>query len=197
MSPLNAEQSKKIRDKRKEQIMNAALKVFARRGFVGAKTSMIAKEAGLSEGLLYRYFRSKDEIFVSLVQMAVEGSMEAFRAVYQSPGSPLEQLRTLSKNILEEENQDHFLLVHQARIGDSIPEEAKQLMKEHSNKKYVDQLVPLFEKGQKLGEFMEGSPSKLASNYLKVLSGVMTLKVTADDESLPEVDWLLRLVVKS
>lgn len=69
-------------------------------------------EPKLSEGLLYKYFRSKDEIFVSLLQMAVEGSMEAFRAVYQSPESPLEQLRTLSEHILDEENKDSFLFIH-------------------------------------------------------------------------------------
>jgi AcrR family transcriptional regulator len=195
MSPLNAEQLKQIRDKRKEQIMNAALKVFARRGFIGAKTNMIAKEAGLSEGLLYKYFKSKDEIFVSLVQLAVDESMVAFKNVHQFPGSPLEQLRTLSKHILDEENQDGFLLIHQTRIGEGIPEEAKRLMEHHSTKKYTEQLVPLFKKGQELGEFIEGDPSELASCYLKVLSGLMTLNLNEDDEALPEVDWLLRLVI--
>jgi AcrR family transcriptional regulator len=195
MSPLNTEQLKQIRDKRREQIMNAALKVFARRGFIGAKTNMIAKEAGLSEGLLYKYFSSKDELFVSLVQKAVEASSNTFVLVYQLPGSPLEQLRKLSTHILDEEYQDVFLLIHQTRIGDGIPNEAKQLMEQHSHKKYTEQLVPLFEKGQKLGELLEGNPSELASSYLKVLSGLMTLKLNEDDEKLPEVDWLLRLVI--
>jgi AcrR family transcriptional regulator len=195
MSPLNTEQLEQIRNKRKEQIMNAALKVFARRGFIGAKTSMIAKEAGLSEGLLYNYFNSKDELFVSLVQIAVEASTKTFEAVHQFPGSPLEQLRKLSTHILDDEYQDVFLLIHQTRIGDGIPDPAKLLLKQHSAKSYAEKLVPLFEKGQKLSEFLKGNPSELASNYLKVLSGLMTLKLSEDDESLPEVDWLLRLVI--
>jgi AcrR family transcriptional regulator len=195
MSPLNTEQLKQIRDNRREQIMNAALKVFAKRGFIGAKTNMIAKEAGLSEGLLYKYFKSKDEMFISLVQIAVEESMVAFKSVYQFPGSPLEQLRTLSEHILDPDNQDGFLLIHQTRIGEGIPDQAKELMKQYSNKRYTKQLAPLFEKGQKAGEIVEGDPSELASNYLKVLSGLMTLKLNEDDESLPRVDWLLRLVI--
>lgn len=195
MSPLNTEQLKQIRDKRREQIMNAALKVFARRGFIGAKTNMIAKEAGLSEGLLYKYFSSKDEMFISLVQVAVEESKSALKSVYHFSGSPLEQLRTLSTYILDEQNQDYFLLIHQTRIGDGIPDRAKELMKQYSTKKYTEQLVPLFEKGQKLGEFVKGNSSELASNYLKVLSGLMTLKLSEDNESFPEVDWLLRLVI--
>jgi hypothetical protein len=39
----------------------------------------------------------------------------------------------------------------------------------------------------KLGEFVEGNPRELAANYLKVLSGVMTLTVSEEDESLPDV----------
>ncbi|WP_037465737.1 TetR/AcrR family transcriptional regulator [Shimazuella kribbensis] len=195
MSPLRAEQLKQIRDNRKEQIMNAALKVFARRGFIGAKTNMIATEAGLSEGLLYKYFKSKDELFITLVEQAIDGSMEVFQLVYQFPGSPLEKLRTLSKHILDKENQDGFLLVHQARTGDCIPEQARQLIQNYSNRRYAEQLIPLIEKGQQTGEFISGEPSELASCYIKVLSGLMTLSLDIEDESLPEVDWLLRLVI--
>lgn len=195
MSPLNTEQLKQIRDKRREQIMNAALKVFAKKGFIGAKTNMIAKEAGLSEGLLYKYFKSKDELFVSLVLKAVEGSKSALKSVYQFPGSPLQQLRSLSEHILDEENQDYFLLIHQTRIGEGIPDQAKELMKQYSTKRYSEQLVPLLKKGQESGEFAAGDTSELAANYLKVLSGLVTLKLSEDNESLPEVDWLLRLVI--
>jgi AcrR family transcriptional regulator len=196
MSPLNGEQLKQIRDRRREQIMNAALKVFARRGFIGAKTNMIAKEAGLSEGLLYKYFNSKEELFVSLVQMAVEASTKTFVVVHQFSGSPLEKLRKLSTHILDEEYQDVFLLIHQTRIGDGVPDQAKLLLKQHSTKNYAEKLVPLLIKGQAAGEFVEGDPSELASCYLKVLTGLMTLKLNEDDESLPEVNWLLRLIAK-
>ncbi|MXQ55991.1 hypothetical protein [Shimazuella alba] len=53
----------------------------------------------------------------------------------------------------------------------------------------------MLKKGQELGEFVAGDTGQLAANYLKVLSGLMTLKLSEDDEQLPDVDLLLRLVV--
>lgn len=61
--PRKSELNQELRDARKEQILKAALIVFARRGMVATKISDIAKEAGLSHGLVYHYFNSKEEIF--------------------------------------------------------------------------------------------------------------------------------------
>ncbi|PUB10475.1 TetR family transcriptional regulator [Paenisporosarcina sp. OV554] len=60
MTQLNEPQPNNIHDERREQIKNAALKVFAHRGIIGTKMSMIAAEAGISQGLSYRYFKSKE-----------------------------------------------------------------------------------------------------------------------------------------
>lgn len=49
-------------DERREQIKKAARKVFAIKGIAGTKISMIAAEAGISQGLTYRYFQSKEEL---------------------------------------------------------------------------------------------------------------------------------------
>ena len=58
LSPLTEDQLHQIRDDRKEQIMLAGAKVFARKGIIGAKMSMIAKEAGISStGIRVRMLR--------------------------------------------------------------------------------------------------------------------------------------------
>jgi AcrR family transcriptional regulator len=53
------------KDDVKERIEEAALKIFARDGFAGATMAAIAREAGLSVGNIYRYYKSKDELFYS------------------------------------------------------------------------------------------------------------------------------------
>ncbi|WP_028401451.1 TetR/AcrR family transcriptional regulator [Ectobacillus panaciterrae] len=195
MSPLNEEQLQQIRDERKEQIMEAALKVFARRGIIGTKMSMIATEAGISQGLLYRYFKSKDELFTTLVQRAMEESIAGIGSVYKLPGSPIEKIRTLTELILDEDGQLYFMLMHQARTSDEVPEQAKQLIEQYSMQTYVDQLEPLFIEGQKAGEFAAGDPRKLISCYITVLSGLMTLNIHGDEDyQMPEIDILLRIV---
>ncbi|UVI33060.1 TetR/AcrR family transcriptional regulator [Paenibacillus spongiae] len=194
MSPMNEEQLQHIRDERKEQIMAAALKIFARRGIIGTKLSMIATEAGISQGLLYHYFKSKDELFIILIQEAIQESIDGMKSVYQLPGSPIEKLRGMTQ--LDQEGQLYFMLIHQARTSDGVPEEAKQLIAQYSMDSYVvDILEPLFIEGQKVGEFAQGDPRKLISAYFTVVSALMTLSIHEDEAyQMPEVDFLLRIV---
>lgn len=194
MSPMNEEQLQNIRDERKEQIMAAALKIFARRGIIGTKLSMIAVEAGISQGLLYHYFASKDELFVMLIQQAIQESNDSIKKIYQLPGSPLEKLRTLSQ--IDQEGQLYFLLIHQARTSDGVPEQAKQLIAQHSMDSYViDILEPLFIEGQEKNEFASGDPRKLISAYFTVLTALMTLNIHEDEAyQMPDADLLLRMV---
>ncbi len=187
-----------IRDERKEQIMEAALKVFARRGIIGTKMSMIASEAGISAGLLYRYFHSKDELFTTLVQQAIDESIAGIKSIYHLPGSPLDKIKALTAEILNEGSQLHFMLMHHARTSDEVPKDAKKLVEENTMKTYIDILEPLFIEGQKKGELADDHPSELISCYLSLLSGLMTLNIQEDENyQMPKVDLLLRFIVRT
>ncbi|MBG9810464.1 TetR family transcriptional regulator [Bacillus endophyticus] len=197
MAPLNEEQLQQIRDERKEQIIEAALKVFARRGIIGTKMSMIASEAGISAGLLYRYFNSKDELFTTLVQQAIDESIAGIKSIYQLPGTPLDKIKTLTAEILNEGSQLYFMLMHHARTSDEVPITAQKLIEENTMKTYIDILEPLFIEGQEKGEIAEDNPSELISCYLSLLSGLMTLNIQGDENyQIPKVDLLLRFIVR-
>ncbi|MZQ81327.1 TetR family transcriptional regulator [Paenibacillus sp. 5J-6] len=195
MSPLNEEQQLQIRDERREQIMSAALKVFARRGIIGTKMSMIAAEAQISHGLLYHYFTSKEELFTTLVEKAMIASDEAMETVYGLPGSPIEKIRALTQDMLDEGGTDYFLLIHQARTSDGVPEKVVELMERYSMDNYVKKLRPLFREGQEAGELVEGDLDEMISSYLSVTSGLMVLNVQKiGGYQLPRVDVLLRMI---
>ncbi|UKS27086.1 TetR/AcrR family transcriptional regulator [Paenibacillus sp. HWE-109] len=197
MSPLNEEQQHQIRDERKEQIMSAGLKVFARRGIIGTKMSMIAAEAEISHGLLYHYFASKDELFTTLVERAMTASDEAMQSVYDLPGSPIDKIRALTQDMLDEGGTDYFLLIHQARTSEGVPEKVMELMKYYSMDKYVKQLQVLFRQGQEAGELVDGDVDEMISSYLSVLSGLMVLHVQKiGGYQLPRVDMLLRMIAR-
>lgn len=191
---MNEEQLQHIRDERKEQIIQSAIKIFSRRGITGTKLSMIAIEAGISQGLLYHYFKSKDELFLHLVERAIQESKDGLKSVYSLSGTPLEKLREITQ--LFHGGQQYFMLIHQARTADGVPEKAKQLIAEYSMESYiVDTWEPLFVEGQKLGEFASGDPRQLISAYFTVLSALMTLNIHVDDAyEMPEVDLILRIV---
>jgi AcrR family transcriptional regulator len=195
LSPLNEEQQHHIRDERREQIISAALKVFARRGIIGTKMSMIAAEAEISHGLLYHYFASKEELFTTLVERAMIASAEAMQSVYELPGSPIDKIRALTQDMLDEGGTDYFLLIHQARTSDGVPEKVVELMKHYSMDNYVKQLQALFREGQEQGELVVGDLDEMISSYLSVLSGLMVLNVQKiGGYQLPRVDVLLRML---
>ncbi|MBU7005390.1 TetR/AcrR family transcriptional regulator [Phosphitispora fastidiosa] len=61
--------------KRRQQIMDAAIKVFAKKGFNGTTTREIAREAGIAEGTIFRYFKTKKDLLLSLVSPYVVQSL--------------------------------------------------------------------------------------------------------------------------
>lgn len=66
MTPATAE--RKSADERREQVLDAALEVFADRGLAGASTDEIARRAGISQPYLFRLFRTKKELFIASVE---------------------------------------------------------------------------------------------------------------------------------
>jgi AcrR family transcriptional regulator len=193
----NIHQPDNIHAERKEQIKRAALKVFAHRGIAGTKMSMIAAEAGISQGLSYRYFSSKEEIFTLLVEEALVEAQMAIKYVPHLPGTPIEQIRIFTKRMLDESHKHYFLLIQQAQTSDEVPIKAKQIIEQDqfSPKDTIDILVPIFIKGQQLGEFCEGDPHKLLYLYFSVIKGLMLQYMqTSEDYWLHEVDNLIKIL---
>lgn len=67
MSPRTTEQYEEIRESKRKLILDTACKLFANHGFYDTSISMITKTAGISKGLIYNYFESKEQLLKSLV----------------------------------------------------------------------------------------------------------------------------------
>ena len=66
--PRSTEQFEKIREQKKKLIMETALELFAKKGFDATSMSQVAQKAGISKGLAYNYFKSKQEILDSIIK---------------------------------------------------------------------------------------------------------------------------------
>ncbi|AKG37352.1 TetR/AcrR family transcriptional regulator [Paenibacillus durus] len=194
MSPLNKHQLNLIRDERREQIKQAALKLFARRGYPGTKTSMIAVEAGISEGLIFRYFKSKEELFTTLVQELMEEAKKETENLQYLSGSPFEQIKTLTQGMLDESSKYAFMFILRARKTDEIPEAAARILEQHSVDVVLDRLIPIFVQGQQAGEFSSGDPQKLLAWYFYIINCLILEEVEKEEYGLPDVDFLMRLL---
>ncbi len=72
MSPRTSDQLFQLKENKKQQILEAALKVFAVHGYNGATINMIAKEAGIAKGLLYSYYESKEKLVEELIHLGMQ-----------------------------------------------------------------------------------------------------------------------------
>jgi len=89
---LSPRVSAQHKQQRRQAILDAALDVFIGKGYQVATIDDIATRAGLSVGAIYRYFRNKSEIMVSLVAERLGRTPEIFARLTQSSGDPWERL---------------------------------------------------------------------------------------------------------
>jgi TetR/AcrR family fatty acid metabolism transcriptional regulator len=78
--------SERTADKR-ERILKAAIKVFARKGFYAARVSEIAKAAGVADGTIYLYFRNKDDVLTSVFESRITRLVEVLREIVGAGGT--------------------------------------------------------------------------------------------------------------
>jgi AcrR family transcriptional regulator len=74
MTPRTSQQFEDIRAKKRGLIINTALKLFADNGYHSTPISKIAKDAGISKGLIYNYFESKEDLIISIMDLFIEKS---------------------------------------------------------------------------------------------------------------------------
>jgi AcrR family transcriptional regulator len=111
MSPRTPLQNEQIRAESKHKIMDAAFTLIAQNGYESTSIAMIAKTAGVSKGLLYNYFTSKEELVKALVFGAMaEGDRLIAQLICDDPRQTLENMFLWFFNEMRE-NHDHWRLM--------------------------------------------------------------------------------------
>src|SRR5690625_8025386 len=99
--------------------------------------------------------------------------------------------------MLDERHKQYFLLIQHAQKSDEVQATAKYIIEHYSAKDTLDQLIPIFLKGQQAGEFCKGDPYKLLFLYFSVISGLTWQDLQVDEGYWSQaVDDLLKLVMK-
>lgn len=97
-------------DKR-EAILKAATQVFARNGFFQSQVADVARAAGVAAGTVYLYFRSKDDLLVSVFERTMREAIAEGRAALESVADPRERLTCIAQLHLERLGRDRDLAV--------------------------------------------------------------------------------------
>ncbi|MDY6862154.1 MAG: TetR/AcrR family transcriptional regulator [Thermodesulfobacteriota bacterium] len=121
---------------KKTRIIEAALKIFAKNGFYNSKISEIAKEADVADGTIYLYFKSKDDLLISLFEYEGEFIVANMKKEMSKVDDPIEKIRTFASSHLNmiTRNRDLAIII-QVELRQS-----SKFMKEYVNKKFVEYL---------------------------------------------------------
>ena len=185
-----------MRDRSSNKILEAARRVFAKRG-LGATISDIANEAGVSQGLAYRYFPSKEAIFHTLLRQAL-GSGRVDRFSQDLEKTPRERLeRFISDAIrLRQEHPEFYRFVFQAISEQKLPGDIHHKLDVHGREARLT-LRRLIAEGQAKGEISEGDPNQLVDVILACLEGLSMRMAYSDPGAkvrLPDAGIILRLL---
>jgi TetR/AcrR family fatty acid metabolism transcriptional regulator len=132
------------------QILEAAVKVFARQGFHQSTVAQIAKEAGVADGTIYLYFKNKDDILVQFFSFRAKQVFESFREAVNGAQTSTEKLRNLVHRHLAEFQRDKDgAVVYQVETHQNS-RLAEAQIKEMS-KMYRDLISEIIEQGQQEG----------------------------------------------
>ena len=100
MSPRNAIQSEQMRAAALQTILRAALEVFGERGFFHGSTDEVARRAGVSKGLVFNYFPTKDDLLRALMEKHLSDALQVWEEG-DFPGPPREQLQYIFDRTLD------------------------------------------------------------------------------------------------
>lgn len=183
------------KETRRNEILLAALDLFVKKGYGGTRITDIAKAAGMSTGLLFHYYESKEKLYEALVELGVMGPEMAMQ---QNITDPLAFFESAAEMILffMKENPfaaKIFVLMMQVCNQEPVTERIGELIPKLTN---IPDSVPIIEKGQELGELKEGDPLALSIAFWGAIQGIAESFAMRPELPLPDSKWIVDIIKK-
>ena len=173
-------------EERRRQILDAAVRAFAKKGYHASRVSDIAEEAGVAYGLVYHYFESKDAVLEAVFREMWGLMVAAINAMESLEESPREQLRKFCAIVLrtwrDYPDVVRVLVREVARSGEQLQREVEEIALA------FEALQRIVERGQEQGEFRADISPRLAAWIVygaleEILTGwVLGRRPGADDD---------------
>lgn len=182
--PRTQAQYAQLRQATKEKIQSAAMEVFVRKGFGAANVQEIADTAGISIGLLYRHYRSKEDLFQELTGYAEAGIDELVKQ-FSSTESPKHLIGQFAQTVYDDMTTGSalaYLMVVMshasfARLDSDAAAAATPDGNPHDSNRLLEAMSRLIRRGQQLGECAPGDANQMATLFLASLQGLAEMKV--------------------
>jgi AcrR family transcriptional regulator len=178
-------------EEKRRQILDAAVRAFAKKGYHACRVSDIAEEAGVAYGLVYHYFESKDAVLESIFREMWGMMVGAINAVQELDDPPREQLRKACAIVLrtwrDYPDVVRVLVREVARSGEQLQREVEEIA--HA----FQALQRIVVRGQEQGEFRTDLSPQLASWIIygaleEILTGWVLGRLPGDDGDIKEAE---------
>ncbi len=180
---INGKRENAVSDKR-TAILRSATRIFAQSGYFNAKVADIARDAGIADGTVYLYFKSKEEILHSIFDEGMEDFFAEGQKELAQLENPLDKLRKIARLHLEKLSADRDLaIVFQVELRGST-----KFMEEFSAAglaQYLDLIRECFEEGQKAGLIRADLNAKVCTKILYGALDEMTTNWILSKKSYP------------
>lgn len=175
MSPRTSSQFEAIRQEKKQIILETALELFAENGFYATSMSMIAKKAGISKGLAYNYFESKNDILEEIVEQGFQEVKDLMDPNHDGILTDEEFVSFLEKSFeMVGKELRHWKLYYSLML--------QPIVSESFNEKYAQAAEPFF---AMMYEFIASKGSRDPEGDMMIISamleGAMLYAVVASD----------------
>lgn len=181
------------KEKRRQEILEAGLDLFIRKGYTATKIKDIAHQVGMSVGLLFHYFETKEKLYEELVKLGISGPMGMMA---NSDMEPLEFFATCVEKIFnyilaEPFAAKMFVLMSQVYYNDSAPQAIRDMLKDFD---VFTPTVEIMRKGQENGTIREGDPYALGIAYWSAIQGIAEMIALDPCIPCPKGDWIIDMI---
>lgn len=183
------------KEKRRKEILLAGLDLFIRRGYSATKIKDIADQVGMSVGLLFHYFDTKEKLYEELIR---QGVANPINMIGNNDLDPLLFFQNIVDQIFhmiqaEPNTAKMFVLMNQAYNNEAAPPTVKELLNSY------DVFTPAFElmkKGQEIGTIREGDPYALVIAIWCSIQGIVD-QISIDPLApIPKSEWIVDIIRK-
>ncbi|MDP4094564.1 MAG: TetR/AcrR family transcriptional regulator [Bacillota bacterium] len=184
---------KEQKEKRRMEILEAGLNLIIRKGYSATKISDIAEYVGMSAGLLFHYFKSKEVLYEELIRYGISGPMGMMTDIGKEPLAFFEDTAEKILQILRTEpsTAKMFILMSQAHYNQAAPQSVKDML---STFDIYTPSAKLIEKGQANGVIREGDPFALAIAYWCAIQGIAEQMAMNPGYPYPKSDWIVDII---
>jgi AcrR family transcriptional regulator len=181
--PRTKEQFEEMRKATRDKIQSAAMKLFVQKGFGSTNVQEIADLAGISIGLLYHQYKTKEELFSDLVEYSLTG-IKNITDLFEQNNSPKKLIsqfvwEVYNDMINGEELANLLILMAQSFLSGAANLNQDKIIQ--LDIKMLQITAKLIERGQELGEFRPGNPYELAEFFYSTIQGLAMMKISLKD----------------